>query len=470
VPACSERVQHDEVHGAPAVRSGALLLWRRVRSVLVPALVVAVAGCAPLVPDGPADGDLTEKAPPAERRAPDPELARAWEEAVAAAPLVRVGLVRDAGSIVVSSDRPYRVTVYAGTVTSYENVGGAWRFDAGGRGLRGRSGDDLFDVAAGTVRVVSTGDGFLSVDGTAYRGEVELFLDQAGRLSVVNIIDLESYLRGVVPLEIGPRPMAELEAVKAQAIAARTYAIASGGKRAGGDYDMHATVADQVYGGVAAEHETSDRAVLETSGLAVTYAGEPIIAYFHANCGGRTEARHEVWEMEEVPYLVSVLDTPGGLRDLDRAYCREGSGFRWTVEWTGAELERLVRQGLAEVASTPVTEPPRSVRDLRVTDRTPSGRVRWLEVQTDAGTWRVYGDRCRWLLRREGDRILRSAWFDLDVDRRGGQVIRVVASGRGYGHGVGMCQHGALELARQGFSYVDILAHYYRGTRIGRVY
>ena len=475
----TERLKRYDVEGAPAGRPGALLLGGRDRRFLasLAVLIALASGCAPLVPgagDPERGGGASPESPrmaTVERPEPDAELVRAWVEVAAAAPLVRVGLIRDARSVVVTADGDFRVTVYADSVTVFRGGPGAeWRLESEGRGLRGASGSSGFDVRAGTVRAAPEDGAFLSVDGTAYRGEVEVFLDGLGRLSVVNIIDLESYLRGVVPLEIGPRPMRELEAVKAQAVAARTYALASGGKRAGGDYDMHATVADQVYGGVAVEHETSDRAVLETAGLALMRGGEPIVSYFHANCGGRTEARHEVWEMEGVPYLVSVWDTPGGTRDLDRVYCREGSGFEWACEWSGSELNALVREHLPAVSSTPVSEPPRVVTDVRVTDRTPSGRVRWLEVETDAGTWRVYGDRCRWLLRRGGGNILRSAWFDLDVERRGGRISRVTATGRGYGHGVGMCQHGALERARQGHAYADILSHYYMGTRVGRVY
>jgi len=478
----SERVQSEATSRAPAARPGALLLAnaravsiRRSAAVfLVASLVVGVhvfPGCAPLVPGGEPPDEQAPGMPSYQRPEPDPELQRAWAEVVEAAPLVRVGLERDVDNVSISADGPYRLTVYSESVETFDAGGGdVWHLSVGGAGLRGRAARESFNVRAGTVRAAPVDGSFLSVNETAYRGEVEVFLDSSGGLSVVNIIDLESYLRGVVPLEIGPRPMAELEAVKAQAVAARTYALASGGKRAGGDYDMHATVADQVYGGVPAEHETSDRAVLETAGLAVTWGGEPVVAYFHANCGGRSEARHEVWEMEEVPYLASTWDTPGGIRNLEKAYCSEGSGFTWRVEWSGRELDRLVADRLHSTASTPVEETPGRLRNLRVTERTPSGRVKWLEVETDAGTWRIYGDRCRWLLRRDGDRILRSSWYDLDVERRGGHVTRVVANGRGYGHGVGMCQHGALERARQGYSYIDILSAYYRGTSVRRVY
>lgn len=452
---------------APATRQGALLL-------VVGLAAALLAGCSPWAPSSgrpagePTDGVRDAFPTPAE---PAPEIVRSWSEVTEAAPLVRVGLRRDAERVAVGCESPFTIVVYAESVSVHPgHPDASWRIEAAGRGLRGSSGRGSFDVAAGTVRAVPSGGGPISVDGTAYRGEVEIFLDTAGKLAVVNVIDLESYLRGVVPLEIGPRPSEELEAVKSQAVAARTYALASGGGRAGGDYDMHSTVADQVYGGVAAEHATSDRAVLETAGLVLEHDGALITAYFHANCGGRTEARHEVWELAQVPYLKSVWDTPGGARDVDRAYCRNGTGFTWSVTWRGEELDALVREHLRATASTPVEEVPGRLVDLRISERTPSGRVRWLEIVTDGGAWRIFGDRCRWLLRREGGAILRSAWFDLEVERRGGRVVGVTATGRGYGHGIGMCQHGALELARLGRAYPGILAHYYPGSRIVREY
>jgi stage II sporulation protein D len=93
-----------------------------------------------------------------------------------------------------------------------------------------------------------------------------------------------------------------------------------------------------------------------------------------------------------------------------------------------------------------------------------------LEVETGSGTYRVFGDRVRWLLRRPGGGILWSSWFELEVKRRGGRVTGVTAEGRGYGHGIGMCQHGALEMARQGYSYEEILRHYYTGVTLESAY
>ena len=166
-----------------------------------------------------------------------------------------------------------------------------------------------------------------------------------------------------------------------------------------------------------------------------------------------------------------MRDTPGRSADRDEAYCRGGANFDWTAEWTGAQVEMLVKDYLPRYASTPVRERIGAVHDVTVSERAPSGRARWVEFRTDAGTYRVFGDRVRWVLRRpKGGGILWSAWFDLDVERSGGRVSRIRASGKGYGHGVGMCQHGAMERARRGQSYAEILAHYYAGIEIAPQY
>lgn len=388
-------------------------------------------------------------------------------EAAARAPLLRVGLAQGVGSASVSCGGPLVVSVFADSVSTLPSKGGEWVFQAVAGGISGSGPGGRFRLDDGTIRLRPQQLEPLEFEGVAYRGEIEIFSAGPGSLAVANVVDVESYLRGVVPKEIGPRPLSEVEAVKAQAVAARTYAVKSGGKRAGGSFDVLPTVEDQVYGGMPGESDVCDAAILATAGLILEHGGEPIDAYFHANCGGRTEAIQEVWELGGRPYLVSIWDTPGGSTRQGAAFCFHGPNFTWTESWSADEIEALVREHLASVASTPVRGPMGIVRDLRVTERAPSGRVRWLEVATDAGTYRVFGDRVRWLLRRPGSgRILRSAWFDLKVRYSGGRVAGVEAEGRGYGHGIGMCQHGALEMAREGRKYDEILGHYYRGAAL----
>ncbi|HJW43620.1 MAG TPA: SpoIID/LytB domain-containing protein [Geothrix sp.] len=172
-----------------------------------------------------------------------------------------------------------------------------------------------------------------------YRGKVEIFPNAQGRLTVVNTLDLETYLRGVVPKEMGAWEFPSLEALKAQAVAARTYAVANRGKRAADGFDMGDTVADQVYGGRDGEQNLTDRAILETEGLFATYGGKPIQALFMANCGGHTTDVSHVFG-GDAPYLKAVSCYPA--RPLTLPYA---SGVPVTAEahqpWLSWELLRL---------------------------------------------------------------------------------------------------------------------------------
>jgi stage II sporulation protein D len=144
---------------------------------------------------------------------------------------------------------------------------------------------------------------FVSFGGKAYRGRIEVFADVRGTLTVVNVVGLEDYLRGVVPKELSPGAWPELEALKAQAIAARTYAVRNAGAFRSQGFDLLPTTRSQVYGGRTAEHALTDRAVAETHGLVAIHAGRPINALYTSTCGGRTENAEEIFGGEPVPYL-----------------------------------------------------------------------------------------------------------------------------------------------------------------------
>lgn len=161
----------------------------------------------------------------------------------------------------------------------------------------------------GGVWLKPTGD-LTSLQGKGrYRGKVEIFPNAQGRLTVVNTLDLETYLRGVVPKEMGAWEFPSLEALKAQSVAARTYAVANRGKRSADGFDMSDTVADQVYGGRDGEQSLTDRAILETEGLFATYGGKPIQALFMANCGGHTVDVAHVFG-GDAPYLKAATCYP----------------------------------------------------------------------------------------------------------------------------------------------------------------
>ena len=158
--------------------------------------------------------------------------------------------------------------------------------------------------------------GGLRVEGRRYRGRIVVYLNDRGRLNVINELPIEDYLRGVVPRELGPGEYPEIEALKAQAVAARTYTLRNLGEFADEGYDLCGTPRCQVYGGMEDEHSLSDRAVAETAGEVLLYGGEPIDALYSATCGGHTEDVATIFPLKRAPYLRGVPCIEAGLAEL----------------------------------------------------------------------------------------------------------------------------------------------------------
>ena len=202
------------------------------------------------------------------------------------------------------------------------------------------------------------------VDGRAYAGLIEIRLNDAGSLTVVNIVGLEEYLRGVVPNELSPAQFPEIEALKAQAVAARTYALRNLGGFESRGYDICATAACQVYRGRASEDSRSDEAVAATEGVVALYRGRPINAYYTSTCGGHTEDGANIFETEAAPYLQGVACVPERNRWAairTRAKVRDLEGLRGS---TGREIDLLIALGVIqagvatmETLAQPATEP-----------------------------------------------------------------------------------------------------------------
>jgi stage II sporulation protein D len=281
---------------------------------------------------------------------------------------------------------------------------------------------------------------------------------------VVNRLSMDDYLRGVVPLEIGNRTAAEFAAVQAQAVAARTYAYKH--LNDGRSFDMYATVQDQVYGGVDAEKPQADSAIMTTRDIVVLYAGQPISTPYSSTCGGSTAAVSEVWyNQPDEPYLRPVSDRiPGS----DHFYCDPSPRFSWTQSFDANGLRAVMEKYLAAYTNAPKTGVGR-ITDIRELGRTPSGRVAALEVRTDSGTYRLRGNDIRFVLRDPKGAILNSTYFSFTKDQGDGEISSFNVNGRGYGHGIGMCQWGAIGRARAGQNYRTILETYYQGTTIGRI-
>ena len=383
-----------------------------------------------------------------------------------AEPEMRIGLAVGRDSVALGGDGELLLSdeergAPVGTIPG----GGRWWVVPDTGGVRLVRPDGSRSARLGRAAAVNLTEGrFVMVNGRRYRGRVSLYRDAVG-VTVVNQVPLESYVAGVVGHEIGTRRAEEREAVLAQAIVSRTYAVRNRGRWRTLGFDAHADVRDQVYTGVAGETAAVWEAVRRTGGRIVRYRGEAIEAFFHSTCGYRTASVEEAFRtVGRRPYLRSVSDAAGG----GRYYCERSPRFRWREEWDGPALRAILSRTLAPYADLSRDGLSR-VRDLTVVSTTESGRVGELRVAVATGDIRVPGVDVRDVL-RAGDRPLWSAAFQLHVTHAGGEVSRVTAAGAGSGHGVGMCQWGAIGRARAGQDHRRILATYYPGTTVDRIY
>ena len=337
--------------------------------------------------------------------------------------------------------------------------------------------------------IVTSSTGIITINGLPYRDLGEVRANSTGFLSGINELHIEDYLYGVVPRELGPIAFPELEAQKAQAVAARTYALANLGKRNVDGFDLLATTADQVYGGFSAEHPVSSAAVDGTRGVALMYHGALINALYSSTSGGHTADSEESFSAV-VPYLRGIPDAERGEAfehvpslEVFKAHAnarslrnvKEGdfesdwaSRHRWTFEWTAAEISDVLSAWQQVDIDT--------VHAINVLQRGPSGRVLLIEYVTDAGTFTDDKDGIRSSLRflnASGVMTnLPSTLFFVEPvsDPRTKALAGFAVYGAGFGHGVGLGQTGAVGMAEKGHSYEQILQHYYRDVTLEVAY
>jgi stage II sporulation protein D len=289
-------------------------------------------------------------------------------------------------------------------------------------------------------------DPWIELDGYAYRSKLRIELQRNRRLRAINILDVEDYVRGVVPNEMFSDP----EAFKVQAVISRTlafYVRDVEGKHRKDGFDICSTGHCQVYRGVDSERPLSDAAVAATRGQVLTYRGKPIFSAYHANSGGLTQTVDEAWPGSigrNFPYLACV-ESPYDRQALGLP------GYAWCYQWdrvlSPEEIGERLRQHGHDVGE---------VKDVTVRHRTSTGRVQELGVVGSRGEARLgKPSEVRAVLDTP------SAFLDIERDARG-----FVITGRGRGHGVGLSQHGALGMAKAGYSYEEILAHFYRDVAL----
>ena len=315
-----------------------------------------------------------------------------------------------------------------------------------GRGLRSVAvravpegialGEEILPVLG--IRIEPERQAAISLNGKRLRGALEIVRQQNLTLLVINHVALEDYLRGVLSKEAPDYWPAE--ALKAIAIAARTYALYQRFTKAEVAYDVTGDVMSQDYGGRSEEKAATSRAVTASAGLIVLHRGKLFPTFYHSTCGGVTEHARVMGDYDLPPLA-------GGIRC---AFCSSSPFFRWQRRVTAADVAWALGKS-PHGSIGPVS-------DLRVTARTASGRAQEITIVGAARTLRLTGYDFRALL---GFDRIRSPLFSVTP-----VADSFVLDGHGWGHGVGLCQWGAAELARRGFSAGEILAFYYPGIDV----
>lgn len=282
--------------------------------------------------------------------------------------------------------------------------------------------------------------GLLALNNHVYRGDFlikradiqnnNINLDQINTsFNVINYLDLEDYLLSVVPSEMPS--LWPLEALKAQAIAARSYALANLGKHASAGYDLKDNTEDQVYLGVKSEADSTNAAVSYTKGLVMKYNGKPICAYFHSCSGGSTEKAENVWH-SPVPYLKSVID-----------FNQEAPLYNWTKNYSIFQTESGLPKDIGYIFS------------ITILAKAPSGRATYILINGSNGSRIISGEAARKYFN------LPSTNFNVTPTE-----TAYVFAGKGFGHGLGLSQWGAKSLAKYGYNAAQILCYYYDGISI----
>ncbi len=333
----------------------------------------------------------------------------------------------------------------------------------------------------------------ININNIAYRGAVELKINNSNKLTVVNIVNLEEYLYSVLPKEMSWNwPM---EALKAQAVAARTYAILHINKYIKQGFNLCATTASQVYGGYNVEHPNCTQAVEATRGEILKYENKPASTYYFSSSGGYTEDIRNVWGGEYIPYLTGVSDQ---YEPTEKA----GKGI-WKLELTRQEIQQILSSkayDLGELISIIPLERSESggviklsikgtkgekifeIQDTRMIfganviysqkySVTPSNNNNIHLIDGSQHIKAIPTNEIKILTSGQGEAILLD---NEQINITDGQIVKgynslpnsFIFDGRGYGHGIGMSQWGAYGMAEAGFKYNEILEHYFPGTNI----
>jgi stage II sporulation protein D len=413
---------------------------------------------------------------------------------------IRVGIWANQRNILVSADSDYEIVnadnnKSLGRLSANEKATIA--FNAGGFTLNGKRIDA---VRLSILKLKNDNEHFIEINKKQYRGDIDIHITRGKTgMTVVNTLPIEEYLYGIIAKEVSPNW--PLEAVKAQAVAARTYALYNKNKHQNDGYDVCATTDCQVYGGKESEVPRAIKAVDATAGLVILYQGKLIPGYFHSSSGGFTENSENVWGTY-LPYLRGVVD-----------YDQKSPQYNWEKQLTSREIEEALSNAgynlgtIKAIGVSPLTAQP-----MNMTDRGVSGRVKIIRFIGTNGSIQLSGENLRKILSLKSTLfdvhiilpVQKSVEFEItdkagnqgskkieinlpptnekgfvtdknDIHRITGRPNEIISiSGFGWGHGIGLSQWGAKAMAEKGPQddptyFKEILKHYYQGVEIKKL-
>ena len=288
--------------------------------------------------------------------------------------------------------------------------------------------------------ILNVPNGSIQIGNRRYSHQIQIFKSSEKKLTITNHIDLEEYLKGVLPLEAHPDwPM---EALKAHAVVTRTFALFKSLEKQNLNFSLHDTVQSQVYGGTLFHKKTTDQAVEATRGEILTSRGNIFPAYMHASCGGHTAQADFIWPVRPNPVLKGVVCP----------FCKGMKHWKWTLKMSLTEIEIIMqKKGF----------PAKKLRNIVFVNRDPSGRATKVMLEYESSKVAISGDDFRAFL---GYNRLRSLKVNVEI-KEGHAYFQ----GFGWGHGIGFCQWGAKHQAELGKTYRQILAFYFPGSEIKKV-
>lgn len=290
------------------------------------------------------------------------------------------------------------------------------------------------------LQVMPPQDSKLWVNNKGYRGFIEVHPQGKDSLMVINVIEVEDYLPGVLREEASPKWPHEF--LMAQAVLARTYALNLRQENEGQLYHLKATVASQVYGGANREDSRLQQAVMETRGIVLSYHGQIIPAFYHATCGGHTEDANLVWPK-----------APAYIKGVTCNFCRDSPHYTWKTDLSLAQIRKaLTNNGMALGQIT----------GWRVLETSPTGRITKLSIMHSQGQYTLEGEKLRKFV---GYDVIRSTNFS--VYNSNGKAH---FAGKGWGHGAGLCQWGAKGMAERAYNYQQILKYYFPYAELKKIY